>query len=296
MKTIIKSRLHRYVTKAFGLFLVMALSLASLPQPATAATCTATYTVKSGDYLIKIANDFDVGWRDLAEANDLKSPYVVYVGQKLCIPGKSTSGTTGATTGSSGKASFTAKKSDNSLVITTSNFPTKSSYYVKVDDARDRGLEWHKIGVLNTGKESSLKESFKLPSDLKNASSFNVCLKNIYTDAQICTNPNYNRGSTKSGSSDSTPSWKGTFTVKIISKSIEIKTSKFPTNSFFSVKVDDASGKALDWHKIGVLRIRKNSSVTETFSLPEELEKTSRINVCLKNIVNDTVACHVATR
>lgn len=301
MTTMSKYLTRRILNKALGLLIVMAIILASLPQfadAATDATCKATYTVKSGDYLTKIANEYDVTWLDIAEANDLKSPYVLFVGQKLCIPGKSTSGSTGGNTTSSGSASFTAVKSQNSLTITTSNFPTKSFYYIKVDDPRDKRIEWNKVGTLSTGKETSVKKTVNLPADFKNATSVLVCLKNIYSDAQICNNPSYNHGSTKSDSSGSgsTASWKGTFTVDVVSKSIEIETSKFPTNSFFYVKVDNASGKALEWHKIGILRIGKNDSVTRTFSLPEALENATRLTVCLKNAVNDTVSCHVATR
>lgn len=308
MLTINKYLSRDMAAKAVGLLLAMTLILASAPQPAVAASiteatdaaCKETYTVKSGDYLLKIADAHDVDWRDLAEANDLEAPYVVFVGMKLCIPAKSGSGSGssgGTTTGSSGKASFTAVKSQNSLVITTSSFPTKSSYYVKVDDARDKRLEWHKIGTLRTGNETAVKESFRLPEELRSSNSFLVCLKNVYSDAQICSNPNYNRASdSDSSDSDSEATWKGTFTVDIVGRSIEIETSKFPTNSFFFVKADNASGKALEWHRIGTLRIRKNAAVTQTFRLPEALEDASRITVCLKNIVNDTVSCHVATR
>lgn len=311
MTRIYKHLSRPLLTRALGLLLAMTIIVASAPPSAMAASfaeatdaaCKETYTVKSGDYLLKIADAYDVDWRDLAEANDLKSPYVVFVGMKLCIPAKSGSGSGsgssgGTTSGSSGKASFSAVKSQNSLVITTSSFPTKSTYYVKVDDARNNRLEWHKIGTLSTGKESAVKETFKLPDELRNSNSFLVCLKNVYSDAQICNNPNYNRDSTKSGSSDSDAkaSWKGTFTADIVGKSIEIETSKFPTNSFFFVRADNASVKALEWHRIGTLRTGKNASVTQSFSLPEQLEKASRITVCLKNIVNDTVACHVATR
>lgn len=307
--------IHKYLSrplaaKALGLLLAMALILASVPQPAMAASiteatdaaCKETYTVKSGDYLLKIADAYDVDWRDLAEANELKAPYVVFVGMKLCIPAKSGSGSGsgssgGSTSGSSGKASFSAVKSQDSLVITTSSFPTKSTYYVKVDDARNKRLEWHKIGTLRTGNETAVKQTLKLPEELRNSNSFLVCLKNVYSDAQICNNPNYNRASDSGSSdSDSKATWKGTFTVDIVGKSVEIETSKFPTNSFFFVRVDNASVKALEWHRIGILSIRKNADVSQTFSLPEALGNASRITVCLKNIVNDTVSCHVATR
>jgi LysM repeat protein len=302
------NQIGRVVTKAIGALLVLAVLVAALPQQSLAASvveatdesCKSTYTVKSGDYLSRIADDFDISLTDLANANDLKSPYVIYVGQKLCIPGKSSSGSTGSTSSSSAgsKASISVSKSKDTITITTLNFPTKNSYYVKVDNARDNKREWSKVGVLNTGKESSVKASFKLPDALKNASSLNVCLKNIYTDAMVCNNSDLNRGSTTSDSSGSstTPSWKGTFSVKIVDKTVEITTSKFPTNSFFNVKADNAANPAVQWYRIGTLRIGKNGTTSASFKLPEALEKATSLNVCLKNAVNDTVACHKVYR
>ncbi|MEJ2266326.1 MAG: LysM peptidoglycan-binding domain-containing protein [Anaerolineales bacterium] len=297
------NQIVRAVTKAAGALLVLAVLVTALPQPSLAATdesCRSTYTVKSGDYLSRIADDFDVSLSDLANANDLKSPYMIYIGQQLCIPGKSSSGSSGSTGSSSAgsKASISVSKSKEAITITTSNFPTKNSYYVKVDNARDNKLEWSKVGVLNTGKESSVKASFKLPDALKNASSLNVCLKNIYTDAMVCNNPDLNRGSTKSDSSGSstTASWKGTFSVKIVGKTVEITTSKLPANSFFNVKADNASNRAVQWYRIGMLRIGKDGTTSASYRLPEALEKATKLNVCLKNAVNDTVACHTAYR
>jgi LysM repeat protein len=47
--------------------------------------CIETYTVKSGDYLSKIAKKFGVSWPWLAEINDLKNPSRIYPGQELCV-------------------------------------------------------------------------------------------------------------------------------------------------------------------------------------------------------------------
>ncbi len=46
------------------------------------------YVVKRGDCLSKIGNDLGVNWKDIAVANGITSPYVIYVGQSLLIPGK----------------------------------------------------------------------------------------------------------------------------------------------------------------------------------------------------------------
>jgi LysM repeat protein len=283
------------------LVLVLAIILAALPQSsmaatalgATNATCKTTYTVKSGDYLTKIANANDVDWRDLADANDLKSPYVVYVGQKLCIPSGSSSGSSGTTSSTSTTAKIAVTKSKDTITISSSKLPTNNTYFVRVDNANNKKLEWYRVGVLKTGKQASVKESFKLPDSLKNATSLNVCLKNISSDAVVCNNPNLDRGATKSSSgSSSSAKWQGTYTADLVSDEIEISTSNFPKSSIFYVKVDGTGS----WTKIGVLKIKSDTSVTESFTLPSKLAKAKTVAVCLKNVENDTVSCLTAFR
>ena len=47
------------------------------------ATVARTYTVKSGDTLSGIGAKLGIGWNTLASKNGIKSPYVIYPGQKL---------------------------------------------------------------------------------------------------------------------------------------------------------------------------------------------------------------------
>lgn len=65
----------------------------SNPTPVAPApsipTEVSTYTVKSGDCLSKIGANLGVNWRDIANLNGIVSPYTIYVGQKLIIPGGS---------------------------------------------------------------------------------------------------------------------------------------------------------------------------------------------------------------
>jgi flagellum-specific peptidoglycan hydrolase FlgJ/nucleoid-associated protein YgaU len=46
---------------------------------------TGSYTVQSGDSLSKIAAHYGISWRTLASKNQLQSPYIIYVGQKLAL-------------------------------------------------------------------------------------------------------------------------------------------------------------------------------------------------------------------
>ena len=54
-----------------------------VPQPPTGYT---QYTVKQGEYLVSIGNQFGVHWSTLATVNNIQSPYVIYPGQVLLIP------------------------------------------------------------------------------------------------------------------------------------------------------------------------------------------------------------------
>lgn len=45
-----------------------------------------TYTVVKGDTLSGIGKKLGVPWRDIATANNISDPYIIYVGQKLIIP------------------------------------------------------------------------------------------------------------------------------------------------------------------------------------------------------------------
>lgn len=49
----------------------------------------ATYTVRSGDCLSTIGAKLGVSWKSIASANGIKSPYTIYTGQILKIPGSS---------------------------------------------------------------------------------------------------------------------------------------------------------------------------------------------------------------
>ena len=59
-----------------------------VPQPAPAPQpASGTYTVQRGDTLFLIANRFGVNMWDIAAANQLRNPSLLYVGQVLVIPG-----------------------------------------------------------------------------------------------------------------------------------------------------------------------------------------------------------------
>ncbi len=60
---------------------------------ATASAATGDYTVKKGDTLSEIAQQYHTSWQRLARINQLRDPDLILVGQQLELSGPATSGT-----------------------------------------------------------------------------------------------------------------------------------------------------------------------------------------------------------
>jgi LysM repeat protein len=58
-----------------------------IPVEASGPAPQFTHTVRAGETLFRISLRYGVPWQVIAEANGLESPYVIYVGQTLVIPG-----------------------------------------------------------------------------------------------------------------------------------------------------------------------------------------------------------------
>lgn len=69
------------------------------------------YTVKSGDTLSGIGSKLGVNWKDIANLNNISSPYIIYVGQVLKIPGTS-SGSSSSGSSSPSTSTYTVKSGD----------------------------------------------------------------------------------------------------------------------------------------------------------------------------------------
>lgn len=177
--------------KVMSFLIVLALLVSAIPQPAQAAataTCSKMYTVATGDTLSKIALQFNVTVQALADANSLKEPFVIIVGQTLCIPGTST--TTGSTTTGSTSTStspdFTVTRSGNRITVKVVNFTAKRSYFVKIGPDLRTPTGWVKIGYVRANKVGAGERTFQLPKEFRSEPYYGMCLKDQVSDAVMC--------------------------------------------------------------------------------------------------------------
>lgn len=106
-------------------FLVLFFSLGLVVKPAQASSCTQYHTVQRGEYLAKIAREYGVSWRWLAEINNLANPNRLFAGQKICVE------TTGAP----------------DLVCTQSHTVKRGEWLAKI--ARLYGISWRWLAEIN---------------------------------------------------------------------------------------------------------------------------------------------------
>jgi len=176
-----------------SILIVAALLLSVLPQftqPASAATCSKKHTVVSGDTLSSIAAKYNTTVQVLAQLNDLKEPYVLSVGQVICLPANATAATATPKPGStSSKAKYnydmSVTRSGKRITLKVASFPPNSNFIVRTGESL-RFPGWQKIGKLKTNKNGAGEATYGLPDGVRFVPSYYICLKNQITDKVSC--------------------------------------------------------------------------------------------------------------
>ncbi len=190
MTTKLKSnRVYRMILMMLSITLVAAMLVASAPQSASAQKkCKFTHKVKAGESLIIIANLYQTDWKEIAEANDLKEPYALTVGEKLCIPDGVAPGSDDTPAAEGAEPTLEGVPALMHVLVIVENFPKNKVYNVRVGDGPSGGLQstFYKVGRLKTDKSGKFEGYFRLPVELHVERELVVCLKDPFTDKTIC--------------------------------------------------------------------------------------------------------------
>jgi LysM repeat protein len=186
------------VSRWLAVLLLISLLAALLPMSVLAGTaegvkCARYYDVNKNSTLTKIASAFGYTAGELAWANDLRKPYTIYVGQKLCIPEKITKSVPKAyqsVNGSVKAANFVAGlTSDNKILLHPYTYPNTTVFIKVRSDGANPG-KWYKIGTLTIGSSGNGKTyTYKVPTDLQGNRSIQICLKDRTTSYLQCVKP-----------------------------------------------------------------------------------------------------------
>jgi len=176
---------------AMTILLILSLLAGIFPQNAFAAKekCRWYHEVARLDTLDKLFRRYGVAANQVAHANDLKSPYTIYVGQTLCIPAEKDPDVKGKVSSSQAAARavyFTAGRTETHALVYTYNYP-KNTVRVKAYNAAARSPKMYDLGFIDIAKTGNQRYlTFKLPKALVNAADLRVCLKDRKTGNLQC--------------------------------------------------------------------------------------------------------------
>lgn len=127
----------RLITSIFTILIGLSL----IQTVGAAPAYDSVYIVQAGDTLSKIALEYSgISWLDIARANDIVNPNIIYVGQVLRIPDGATAPapTTATTTGTS-QSSYTVVAGDN-LYRVALRFNTTVDTLTDLNNISNRGV------------------------------------------------------------------------------------------------------------------------------------------------------------
>lgn len=191
----------RRLAKALAVLLILSLLAALLPTMASGAPlraeekkCSRYFEVNRNSTLKKIADAYGYTPAQIADANDMKSPYTIFVGQSLCIPSKKVSNLKAVPSSNyNAKAvSFVAGRQDNYILLHMYNYP-KTTVILKAADAS--GGKMYKITTIDDASVFNGKTlRYKIPTDLQSANKLRICLKDRTSGYLQCVTQLYSGG------------------------------------------------------------------------------------------------------
>ncbi|HZD56211.1 MAG TPA: LysM domain-containing protein [Anaerolineales bacterium] len=280
---------HATHYKKIALSLIMLVllfaGLGARPNSALAAGCSQTYTVKQGEYLSLIAKRYGLSWRALAEINNIKSPWVIYTGQKLCISEEGTITPT-PQPGTIPTFSIVSVEKDKSVTIRTRDFPAKDSFDVLMGPFGTKGINGRLVDTIDSGKGGSFTANFKIPAFLRGSRQIAIRLESNTGSGFFAYNWFYNN-TTGSGSGSMPSGYTGFPTLSITSvvrnKTVTIKTNNLPPDDKFDVYMGAMGTKGVNGIKVDTTSSGKGGSQTLTYTIPGALKASYQIAIRMQS-------------
>ncbi len=149
--------------------------------PARADHCRAYYTVAYGENLFRIGLKYGLRWNYIAEASGIQDSNKIYAGQVLCIPAASSTGGPQLQLLPAGvipTISIAAVIKDQTVTITTANFPASTRFDVRMGLMGTRGFGGAYVTTVDSGTGGAFSETFIIPAGLRGQRRVAIRLEN----------------------------------------------------------------------------------------------------------------------
>jgi len=224
---------------------------------------------------------YDVNWRSIAEINGIKSPYVIYPGQKICI--STTGSVTPPTPTPTPMPKCTAKvyassvKEDQNVTIQGVNLVPNtrySMYFSKYGNYPNKTVTMSPVRTDGSGKFSVF---YNIPRSLVDVAKIGINIKSDLNDTATNWFYNATADGANTGGVCTAP-----FSFSIVSVnngiSVTIKTTNLPANIKFDVLMGKAGTQAVNGTLVGTL-IDGDGVIKATYNIPASLAAEKKLDI-----------------
>lgn len=273
------------------LIVLLALGLiGSSVQSALAAQddCDQYYTVQRGDYLVKIAREFGVSWRYLAEINNLANPTRIYPGQKLCISMDGAVDDPELPDTGTRRGSVWADRvvEDRYATIEAQNLAANTRYTVLFSRYGAGVSGAIQVGRASTDRYGNLRADFNIPAKLVDVRRITVRL--VLGERVVAENWFYNAtASGNTGGVDDDDSARNDMVLRVIDvdegDEVTVRGLNFPAYADYYVYMADRQASNQRWIELGLFETRAKGDFEETFDIPAKLRNAAQISILFES-------------
>ena len=270
------------ITISFGLVLASS-------QPVSAAVeepqrCTRWHTVQKGEYLSKIAEQYDTSWYSIVEINQLTNPSLIYQGNKLCIfhsDFSSNPPVISPINNSSASIFAASVKEDETVTLHGKNLVKESRYNIFLEKYRTNTGIKYLAGTITTDKNGAFKTTISIPKKLYDIQKIRVSISNPRGN----TASNWFINATSSGNTGGIGTPEFGLDLHSVKKGqwVKIDTQNLPANVSFKVYMNRPGANEKKAILIGTLRDSKGGTVRKTFEIPEVFKDQANLKLILVN-------------
>jgi hypothetical protein len=258
-------------------------------QPVSAAVaspekCTRWHTVKSGEHLSRIAEQYDTNWYSIAQLNQLTNPSLIFAGNQLCIFSSDFSSnppTFTPTSTTSGNLAASSVKEDQSVTLQGKNLAADTRYEIFLGKFKTDPAIRFSVGSVLTDKNGVFQKTVTIPKKLYDV----LKIRASITSPRGTTTSNWFINTTGSGNVGGSGAPALSIDISSVKKAKWVKfvTENLPADVQFKVYMSKPGAPMKKAILVGTLSDPKGKDVTASFDIPGSLKDLAKLEVFLVN-------------
>lgn len=171
---------------------------------------------------------------------------------------------------------------DQTVTVTTSNFPANQNFVVTMGAMGTKGVGGIVVATTNSGVGGSFSATYNVPAQLKGAQQIAIRMQTTHANPYFAYNWFWNN-TTGTGGTGGIPGYTGIPTFSIASvqmgSKVTIQTTNFPPNQSFTVTMGAMGTKGVNGVVVGTMNSGAGGALTATFNIPAQFANAYQVAI-----------------